>query len=184
MKPAKLFEKLVIFGKLEEGTWFVPSVLPFMEKEEMEQYHVSEKGALLIHFPDGGSQNGVFCSTVSFLLSSDNTSPSSSLAGAQGLQQHTRLPKMQFNLLHCGGGEVNLIEKWTHFEVHVNTDKDMKGDLWKLVYKAVFKGLEKAAKTHHYSNTDNVPQPAIIHPKQYHNHSFTPPLAINCKGKW
>ena len=75
LKLAKLFEKLLIFGKLGEEKWFVPSILPSLKEEEVEQYRISNKKALLIHFQDGGPQTGIFCSTVSFLLSTDNTSP-------------------------------------------------------------------------------------------------------------
>ena len=186
MKLAKLFEKLLIFGKLEEETWFVPSVLPFMEKEEMEQYRVSEKGALLIHFPDGGPQNGIFCSTVSFLLSSDNSSP----GPWRVLRDHFNKPKcMKRNIIAftVGNfpGKVTLIEEWTHIEIHLKTRQEREGDLWKLVYKAVFKGIRKAAETHHYSNSDNVPCPAIRCPEQCYDHPSTPhPATIDREGNW
>ena len=81
---AILFEKLMIFGKLEEGAWFVPSILPSLEKEEVEQYCETKERALVIYFPDGGPKNGIFCSTVSFLLS--NNSPAWPLGGAQSLR--------------------------------------------------------------------------------------------------
>ena len=185
LKLAKLFEKLLIFGKLGEKEWFVPSILPSLKEEEVEQYRVSKEKALLIHFQDGGPQNGIFCSTVSFLLSPQNTSH----CLWDVLKDSGKPVCLTRNIISFTvgdfPGEVNLIEEWTHFEVHVKTDKDMEGNLWKLLYKKVFEGLKKAAETHHYSNSDNVPQPAILCPEQHHNHVSTPHAAtINCKGKW
>ena len=186
MKLAELFEKLLIFGKLEEGKWFVPSILPFLRKEEVEQYRVSQERALLIHFPGGGPQNGIFSSTVSFLLSADNTSPSP----WRVLKDHFDKPKcLKHNVVAFTvrnfPGKVTLIEEWTHFEIHLNTGQAREGDLWKLVYKAVFKGLEKAAEIHHYSNFDNVPRAAIRCPEQCHDHPSTPhPATIDCEGNW
>ena len=188
MKLAKLFEKLLIFGKLGEEKWFVPSILPSLKREEVEQYRISkesEKRPLVIHFPDGGPQNGIFCSTVSFLLSPQNTSHCSwDVLKDSGKPVCLTRNVISFTVGDFPG-EVNLIEEWTHFEVHVKTDKDMEGNLWKLLYKTVFEGLKKAAEIHHYSNSDNVPQPAILCPEQHHNHVSTPHAAtINCKGKW
>ena len=81
---------------------------------------------------------------------------------------------------------MTLVERWTHFELYVNTDEDSEGDLWKLVYNAVFSGLTKAAETHHYSDTDNIPQAAIICREQDKDHPSTPhPATIKRqKGKW
>ena len=68
----------------------------------------------------------------------------------------------------------------------MNTDEDSEGDLWKLVYNAVFNGLTKATETHHYSDIDNIPQAAIICREQDKDHPSTPhPATIKCqKGKW
>ena len=183
---AKLFEKLLIFGKLEEGTWFVPCILPSLKEEEVKQHRESNKKALLIHFPDGGPQNGIFCSTVSFLLSADNTSPSP----WRVLKDHFGKPMcLKRNIIAFTvvdfSGKVTLIEEWTHFEIHLKTRPAREGDLWKLVYKAVFKGLEKAAETHHYSNSDNVPCAAIRCPEQCHDHSSSlHPATIDSEGNW
>ena len=68
----------------------------------------------------------------------------------------------------------------------MNTDEDSEGELWKLVYNAVFSGLIKAAETHHYSDTDNIPQAAIICCKKDKDHPSIPhPATIKRqKGKW
>ena len=178
-----LFEKLLIFGKLRKGVWFVPSMLPFL-KEEVEQYRVSKERALLINFPDGGPQNGIFCSMVSFLLSPDNESP----CPWEVLMDDDKPVCLKRNVIGFTvekfPGEVNLIEEWTHFEVHVKTSPVYERDLWQLVYKAVFNGLEKAAETHHYSDIDNVPQPAIVCPKHYKFPSIPHSATIDNQGNW
>ena len=186
MKLAKLFEKLLIFGKLGEEKWFVPSILPSLKEEEVEQYRVSKERALLVHFPDGGPQTGIFCSTVSFLLSTDNTS----LCPWRVFKDHFGKPtclKRNVIAFTVGDfpGKVTLIEEWTHFEIHLKTRPAREGDLWKLVHKAVFKGLEKAAETHHYSNSDNVPCAAIRCPEQCRGHPSAPhPATIDHEGNW
>ena len=78
--------------------------------------------------------------------------------------------------------EVTLIEEWTHFEIHLKTRPACEGDLWQHVYTAVFKGLAKAAKIYHYSNSDNVPHAAIRCPEQHHDHPH--PATIDHEGNW
>ena len=182
-----LFETLLIFGKLGEKKWFVPSVLPCLKEEEVEQYRVSKEKALLIHFPDGGPQNGLFCSTVSYLLSSYNNSPSPWKVLTDSYSKPTCLKRNVISFtVHDFPVKVTLIEEWTHFEVHTkNRDPECEDEVWKLVHDAVFCGLEKATKTHHYSNTLNIPRPAIKCPEQDNDHPSIPhPATINRKGKW
>ena len=178
-----LFEKLLIFGKLGKGVWFVPSILPPLKEEQVAQYRESKAGALLINFPDGGPQNGIFCSTVAYLLSPDNTFP----CPWEVLMDRDKPVCLTRNviLFTIGDfpGEVTLIEQWTHFEIHMRTDPESEGDVWQLVYRAMFHGLAKAAETHHYSSTDNVPQAAIVCPKHY-NLPTPHPATISHKGKW
>ena len=136
----------------------------------------------MISFPHGGPQIGIFCSTVSFLLSTENTSPCPwKILEDSGNPECLKRNVILFTVEGFPGG-VALIEEWTYFEVHVDTDLDLEGRLWQLVYEAVFNGLAKAAKIHHYSDTDNNPQATIICPN---NHLSTPhPATINCEGKW
>ena len=179
-----LFEKLLIFGKLKKGMWFVPSMLPFLKEEEVKLYRVSKEGALLINFPGGGPRNGIFCSTVSFLLSPDNEFP----CPWEVLMDNDKPVCLKHNVIGFTvddfPGEVTLIEEWTHFEVHVRTNPACEGDLWLLVYKAVFNGLKKAAETHHYSDIDNVPQPAIVCPKHYNISSIPHSATVDGQGNW
>ena len=73
-----LLKELLVFAKLstDEGpdTWFMPSVLRQMPEEEMGEVCVSA-GPLVVDFPDGGPQNGIFCSLMSHVLSPENRHP-------------------------------------------------------------------------------------------------------------
>ena len=186
MELTILFEKLLIFGKLGEGKWFVPSILLSLKEEELEKHREKEskKEALVITFPEGVPQNGIFCSTVSFLLSTYNSSPSPWRVLKDSYDKPKCLNRNIISFTVQGiSGKVTLIEECKHFEIYVNTSID-KECLWKLVYKAVFNGLKKAAETHHYTYTDNNgPQPAIICPEQHHPAPH--PAAIDYKeGTW
>ena len=185
---AILFEKLLIFGKLSKGKWFVPSILPFVKKDELEQYRVNKEKALLIHFTDGGPQHGIFCSVVSYLLSSYNTSPSPwELLKDVDPSNKPKCLKRNIILFTVENfpGKVAFIEEWTHFEIYVKTRPECEGDLWQHVHNAVFKGLAKAAEIHNYSNPNNFPQAAIICPEQDKDHLPTPhPATIDRKGNW
>jgi len=181
---AQLFEKLLIFGKLEEGTWFIPSILPFMKKEEVEKCRESKEKALLIYFPAGGPQNGLFCSTVSYLLSTENTSPCPWMV----LKDSNKPKYLKRNVIAFTvenfPGKVTLIEEWTHFEIHLKTKQEREKDLWQHVYTAVFQGLAKAAEIHHYSD-DSVPLAAIKCPEWHHDHLSTHhPAVIDHEGNW
>ena len=67
-----LLKELLVFAKLstDEGpdTWFMPSVLKQMPEEKMRKVCVSA-GPLVVDFPDGGPQNGIFCSLMSHEIS-------------------------------------------------------------------------------------------------------------------
>ena len=66
-----LLKELLVFAKLstDEGpdTWFMPSVLRQVPAEKTREVSVSA-GPLVVDFPDGGPQNGIFCSLMSHVL--------------------------------------------------------------------------------------------------------------------
>ena len=73
-----LLKELLVFAKLstDEGpdTWFMPSVLRQVPAEKTREVCVSA-GPLVVDFPDGGPQNGIFCSLMSHVLSPQNHHP-------------------------------------------------------------------------------------------------------------
>ena len=172
-----LFISLLVFAELSNDVWFMPSLLEVISKD-VEKYRVNRRTALVIHFPDNGPQNGLFCSMVSFILS-----PSNHHCSWEVLKDNSGTPVclerniMKFKVATFAGS-VTLIDCFTHFEVHVQTQPTKEVELWKLVKCSVFAGLRKGSEVLGY--TDNF-KAAIICP----NHLLTPhPAVIDEDGEW
>ena len=163
-----LLEELLVFARLwnEEGpeTWFMPSVLRHISDSDMEK-RCSSAGALVVDFPDGGPQSGVFCSLMSHVLSPENHSPNSwklHLSSQEPSCLHRDC--IQFEVPKYPGS-VTFADRYEYFEVHVFTSKTWKKELWGHVRKAVFGGIETVDETLGYS--DNKPRPAIVCPRTH-----------------
>ena len=160
-----LLKELLVFAKLstDEGpdTWFMPSVLKQMPEEKMRKVCVSA-GPLVVDFPDGGPQNGIFCSLMSHVLSPENRHPY-----PWKLSLSSNKPKclyrdcIQFQVPKYPGS-VTLFDRYEFFEVHVHTSENKKLELWQHTQNALFEGMETVCEILGYSN--NKPRPAIICP--------------------
>ena len=160
-----LLKELLVFAKLstDEGpdTWFMPSVLKQMPEEKMRKVCVSA-GPLVVDFPDGGPQNGIFCSLMSHVLSPENRHPY-----PWKLSLSSNKPKclyrdcIQFQVPKYPGS-VTLFDRYEFFEVHVHTSEKKKLELWQHTRNALFEGIETVCETLGYSN--DKPRPAIICP--------------------
>ena len=176
----QLFRGLLVFAELSEGVWFMPCLLKLVPSVDVEQYQVSQLGALALHFPDSGPLMGIFCCTVAYLLSPDNPHP----CPWKVVQEKTGTPKcLKRNVIKFSvsdfPGAVSLIDHFTHFEIHVLTQPEKATQLWRLAHDAVFAGLKKAGQTLGY--TTNSPQLALVCPA----HPATPhPAIVDCKGAW
>ena len=71
----RLLKGLLVFAELSEGVWFMPCLLKLVSSVDVELYRISQLGALALHFPDSGPLMGMFCCTVAYLLSPNNTHP-------------------------------------------------------------------------------------------------------------
>ena len=177
-----LLEELLVFAKLSTDddcpdTWFMPSVLKQVPAEKMEEVCVSP-GPLVADFPDGGPQNGIFCSLMSHVLSPQNRHPHPwklclSFDEPKCLYRNC----IQFKVPKYG--TVTLIDRYEYFEVHVHTTKDKMQELWQHTRNALFSGIESVCGTLGYSN--NKPRPAIICPKPHSDKSHA---AYIEDGKW
>ena len=177
-----LLEELLVFAKLSTDddcpdTWFMPSVLKQVPAEKMEEVCVSP-GPLVADFPDGGPQNGIFCSLMSHILSPQNRHPHPwklclSFDEPKCLYRNC----IQFKVPKYG--TVTLIDRYEYFEVHVYTTKDKMQELWQHARNALFSGIESVCGTLGYSN--NKPRPAIICPT---HHSDKSHAAYIEDGKW
>ena len=163
-----LLEELLVFARLwnEDGpeTWFMPSVLRHISASDMEK-RCSSAGALVVDFPDGGPQSGVFCSLMSHVLSPENHSPNSwklKLSSQEPSCLHRDC--IQFEVPKYPGS-VTFVDRYEYFEVHVFTSKTWEKELWGHVTKAVSGGIETVDETLGYS--DNKPRPAIVCPRTH-----------------
>ena len=164
-----LLKGLLVLAHMSEDTYFMPCLLRVVTSEVVEKCRVSGEKALAIHFPDSGPLMGVYCSTVAYLLSPNNTYPSTwkvveNKAG-NPVCLHRNVIKFSIPKM---AGSISLIDHFTHFEVHVHTHPKKAAELWKLAHDGVFAGMKKAGKTIGYTN--NTPVSAMVCP----THSATP----------
>ena len=160
-----LLKELLVFAKLstDEGpdTWFMPSVLKQMPEEKMRKVCVSA-GPLVVDFPDGGPQNGIFCSLMSHVLSPENRHPYPwKLCLSSNVPSCLYRDCIQFQVPKYPGS-VTLFDRYEFFEVHVHTVEKKKLEMWQYTRNALFEGMETVCETLGYSN--NKPRPAIICP--------------------
>ena len=172
-----------MFAKLssEEGpdTWFMPSVLKQVPAEKMAEVSVSA-GPLVVDFPDGGPQNGIFCSLMSHVLSPLNSHPEPwKLCLSSNESKCLYRDCIEFHVPDCGS--VTLMDRFEYFEVHVSdtTSEKEEQELWQHVGRALFSGIESVSDTLGYS--DNKPRPAIVCPRP---HTDQPHAAYIKNGKW
>ena len=178
-----LLEQVLVFAKLssEEGpdTWFMPSVLKQVPAEKMAEVSVSA-GPLVVDFPDGGPQNGIFCSLMSHVLSPLNSHPEPwKLCLSSNEPKCLYRDCIEFHVPDCGS--VTLMDRFEYFEVHVSdtTSEKEEQELWQHVRRALFSGIESVSDTLGYS--DNKPRPAIVCPRP---HTDQPHAAYIKNGKW
>ena len=180
----QLLKGLLVFAELSEGVWFMPCLLKLVSSVDVKLYRISQLGALALHFPDSGPLMGMFCCTVAYLLSPNNTQP----CPWKVLQTDTEVPEcLTRNVIMFSvsdfPGTVTLIDHFTHFEIHVDTHHTEAARLWELAQQAVFTGLKRASETLGYTN--NTPVPAIVCPATCPAHPATPhPATINKDRVW
>ena len=178
-----LLEQLLVFAKLStddgtEETWFMPSVLKQVPAEKMKEVCVS-CGRLVIDFPDGGPQNGIFCSLMSHVLSPLNSHPHPwKLCLSSNEPTCLYRNCIEFHVPDCGS--VTLMDHFEYFEVHVFTTEEDMQELWQHAKEALFSGIASVSYTLSYSN--NKPRPAIICPKPHTDRPHAAYLSKN--GKW
>ena len=168
-----LLEELLVFAKLSTDvgpeTWFMPSVLKQLSTEKIGEVCVSAV-ALVVDFPDGGPQNGIWCSLMSHVLSPENCHPCS-----RKLRLSSDEPAclyrncIQFQVPKYAGS-VTLIDRYDYFEVHIDTIPGELPELWKHARNSIFSGIEVVSDTLGYS--DNTPRPAIVCPRTHTDKSY------------
>ena len=177
-----LLKGLLVFAEMSEDVYFMPCLLQVVDWEVVEEHRVSGEKALALHFPKSGPLMGMFCSTVAYLMSSENCHP----CPWRVVQNEAGAPKclcrnvIKFTIPNYTG-TISLIDHFTHFELHINTLPKKEPRLWELAHDAVFAGLKKAGKTIGYTN--NTPVPAIICPAHPHP-AKSHPATVDKDNAW
>ena len=149
----KLFEHLLIIARLSSTEYFMPSLLQTITPEEVSKLlppPSSSAAPLLVHFPAGCAQNGVFCALVVYLISV------SGWKFAKGTPNCITRSCVCFQLPGkpvC----VTLVDSFTVFELHVKAPNTMHQELCPMIRVAIFSGLKAAAEALKYNNSTPVP---------------------------
>ncbi len=160
-----LFKRLLIFASLSSNELFVPALLSMLEDEKVDNFRVSNDAPIppmVIKFPDGGPQRGIFCALICFLSSADNTFPAPWTILVDKFKTPVCLYHncLQFKVPKCPG-VVTLIDTFSHFEVHIHISPEAPievcPNVCRRVYQALFKGLRK-------TTSNSVPSPALLCP--------------------
>ena len=149
----KLLEHLLIIAPLSRTEYFMPSLLQMTSPEEiMKQLPSPSSSAapLLVHFPAGCAQNGVFCALVVYLLSKYRWK------FAKGTSECIARSCVCFQLPGkpvC----IALVDSFSYFTVHVKALDTMCHKVCPMIREAIFSGLNAASTSMRYNNSTPVP---------------------------
>ena len=168
----KLLEHLLIIAPLSNTEYFMPSLLQMTSPEEiMKQLPTSSSPAapLLVHFPAGCAQNGVFCALVVYLLSECRWK------FAKGTSECVARSCVCFQLPGkpvC----IALVDSFSYFTVHVYTKglDAMCRRVCPMIREAIFSGIKAASKSMRYNNS--TPVPAFFCKCSFPPHAATPTI--------
>ena len=152
----KLFEHLLIIAPVSSTEYFMPSLLQTITSEEVgKQLPTTSSSAapLLVHFPAGCAQNGVFCTLVVYLLSVCHW------GFAKGTLQCISLNRVCFQLPDspvC----IALVDSFSFFKVSVDAPDSMYPKVCPKIREAIFSGVGAAATALRYNNSK--PKPALL----------------------
>ena len=175
----KLLEHLLIVAPLsntESNTeYFMPSLLQMTSPGELTiklSAPPSFVAPLLVHFPAGCAQNGVFCAVVVYLLSECHWE------FAKGASECVSRSCVCFQFPDAPVS-IALVDSFSFFKVSVEAPHPMYPKVCPKIREAIFSGVEAAARTLKYNNSK--PKPAFLCSKcssESPPHAATP--VINC----
>ena len=152
----ELFKHLLIVAPMSSKEYFMPSLLRMISSEKLNK-HVpppsSSSAPLLVHFPAGCAQNGVFCALVVYLLSKCQWKFACDVRGNPLCVSrsciHFQFPGKP--------ASIALVDCFSYFEVHVTMANTMYSKVWPAIREAIFSGLKAAAESLRYNNSTPVP---------------------------
>ena len=147
-------DRLIVTNLIGQDEYFMPCLLRTMESQEVDEYRVTASGVapLAIHFSCKLVPHGVFCSLVAFLRSSQNSSPWKLFPHPETSTEPQCLTRncIKFKSPKDAPGSLTLIDAFSHFEVHVNTQCDICVNLCPSIWQTLAEGIQKAIETLKY----------------------------------
>ena len=171
----KLFEHLLIIASLSSTQYFMPSLLHMISPEEVSKQLPPTSpfvAPLLVHFPAGCAQNGVFCALAVYLLSKCQWKFAKKTSECVS---HSCIC-FQFSDTPVS---IALVDSFSFFKVSVEAPDPMYPKVCPKIREDIFSGVEAAARVLKYNNSK--PKPAFLCSKcssESTPHAATP--AINC----
>ena len=152
----KLFKHLLIIAPLSSTEYFMPSLLHMISpKEVSKQLHPPSPSAapLLVYFPAGCAQNGIFCALVVYLISE------SYWKFAKGTSECVSRSCVCFQLPDAPVS-IALFDSFSFFKVSVEAPNPLHPKVCPKIREAIFSGVEAAARALKYNNSK--PKPAFL----------------------
>ena len=152
----KLLKHLLIIAPLSDTEYFMPSLLQMTSPDELVQKPPapsSSAAPLLVYFPAGCAQNGIFCALVVYLLSECHWE------FAKGVLECVSHSCVCF---HLPDNPVNieLVDSFSYFKVSVEAPDVMYSKVCPKICEAIFSGVDAAARALKYNNSK--PKPAFL----------------------
>ena len=152
----KLFQHLLIVAPLSSTEYFMPSLLqrisPEMVKKQFPRPS-SSAAPLLVYFPAGCAQNGLFCALVVHLLSKCQWKFACS---NQGTPLCVSRSCIRFQI-PGKPVSITLVDSFTYFQLHVETLSTKLPKVCPMIRESIFNGLKAAAEALRYNNSTPVP---------------------------
>ena len=145
----KLLKHLLIIAPLSDKEYFMPSLLQMTSPDELVQkppVPSSSAAPLLVHFPAGCAQNGVFCALVVYLLSKCDWE------FAKGTSEYVSRSCICFQLSDAPVS-IALFDSFSFFKVSVEAPNPMYPKVCPKIREAIFSGVDAAATALRYNNS-------------------------------
>ena len=152
----KLLQHLLIVAPLSDTEYFMPSLLQMTSPDELEKklpVPSSSVAHLLVHFPAGCAQNGVFCALVVYLLSKCHWE------FAKGTLECVSRSCVCFKIPDTPVS-IALADSFSFFKVSVEAPDPLYPKFCPKIRQAIFSGVEAAARALKYNNSK--PKPAFL----------------------
>ena len=135
-----VFQNLFIVAPISDTIYFMPSLLPEILSEELEEYRPTTDidSPVLVYFPDGCCPGGAFCCLCVYLISKC------------GWKTEGKLFR-NYLMFHvgCENHEVVIIDAFHYFEVYLNAPSYVAFEISSTILHHIKSGLKEAATSLH-----------------------------------